>query len=290
MDKLTVGVGLLDVVNVQEGLGTPPPGTVKLTALIPSELLPVRLHVIVELKKLVKLDVLLGFFLVNTYTLLEYLVSVESFILIVPASTRLLEDDALKAAEADSENTVVVIGPVLGFILVITFDFTIAKTPSLYMVGAAGLLLFGLLVEVELLLLFELTSSFLQEVIKKELVRVMMDNVFNKLKVFTKRLFNNKSTKITFEEKIQDDKNINSLLVLNIFRICQEILNNAYKHSNAQEIKINIQQDNNILNITISDDGYGLKNILARAKEFNIDIQRESEVGKGTMYKLKLIV
>jgi signal transduction histidine kinase len=91
---------------------------------------------------------------------------------------------------------------------------------------------------------------------------------------------------------------MNSLVGLNLYRICQEILNNAFKYANATEVKIDLQCDEEKLFIVISDNGigfdithqnkehYGLQNIKKRAMEFGISLKLETGINKGTRYEL----
>jgi signal transduction histidine kinase len=91
---------------------------------------------------------------------------------------------------------------------------------------------------------------------------------------------------------------MNSLVGLNLYRICQEILNNAFKYANATEVKIDLQCDEEKLLIIIGDNGigfdithqnkehYGLQNIKKRAMEFGISLKLETGINKGTRYEL----
>ncbi len=89
---------------------------------------------------------------------------------------------------------------------------------------------------------------------------------------------------------------------VNIFRIIQEFLNNALKHSDANSIVIQIFKDEKLLSLTYEDDGvgfnveskktqadsYGLQNIENRVKLMNGNLQVESESGKGTFISIEL--
>ncbi|HPD24992.1 MAG TPA: ATP-binding protein [Bacteroidia bacterium] len=87
-------------------------------------------------------------------------------------------------------------------------------------------------------------------------------------------------------------------MALNLYRICQEILNNAFKYANATEVKIDLQCEEEKLFISINDNGigfditrqnkeqYGLQNIKKRAAEFGISLTLETEIHKGTRYVL----
>ncbi|MEZ4855022.1 MAG: ATP-binding protein [Gelidibacter sp.] len=86
---------------------------------------------------------------------------------------------------------------------------------------------------------------------------------------------------------------------INIYRILQESLQNAYKHANATLIKISIQLKNDVICLAITDDGkgfdmnkskkgIGLKNINSRVKEFNGNVKFDSEPNKGTTIKIEI--
>ncbi|MCK9481842.1 MAG: histidine kinase [Bacteroidia bacterium] len=128
----------------------------------------------------------------------------------------------------------------------------------------------------------------------------------DKLKVFARDLFKHSSTKISFTENITSKKELNALLGLSLYRICQEILNNAFKYAAATEVKIDVQCEEEKLLIMISDNGvgfdaaqkndstdsphgkeqYGLQNIKKRATEFGVTLTLETEINRGTKYVL----
>lgn len=120
----------------------------------------------------------------------------------------------------------------------------------------------------------------------------------DKLKVFAKTLFKHGNTQTNFTENIKTKRELNALLGLNLYRICQEILNNAFKYANATEVKIDVQCEEEKLLIAISDNGigfdttqqnkeqYGLQNIKKRAAEFGISLTLETEISKGAKYVL----
>jgi two-component system, NarL family, sensor kinase len=88
-----------------------------------------------------------------------------------------------------------------------------------------------------------------------------------------------------------------------LFRIVQEILNNALKHSKAKNIEVNIKYlpDNFTLSVTdngkgfdfeaimkneLSQSGAGLRNIRRRATLINFDCEIDSQINQGTKYIL----
>lgn len=120
----------------------------------------------------------------------------------------------------------------------------------------------------------------------------------DKLKLFARTLFKHSGTHINFTENIKTKRELNALLGLNLYRICQEILNNAFKYATANEMKIDVFCEEEKLQITIRDNGvgfditqkdkeqYGLQNIKKRAIEFGISLTLETEINKGTRYVL----
>lgn len=98
-------------------------------------------------------------------------------------------------------------------------------------------------------------------------------------------------------EGIENNVRISSQHALNIFRIVQEAIHNALKHSNADEINIFIGS-NETLSIQITDngkgvadntnnEGNGLLNMHARAKEAGMGLAISSAADKGTSLLLQ---
>lgn len=80
---------------------------------------------------------------------------------------------------------------------------------------------------------------------------------------------------------------------INLYRITQESLQNIYKHAKAKHVSISIFLINDVICLTITDDGVGfnagkikkgigLKNINARIAELGGTVSFKSEAGKGT--------
>lgn len=99
-----------------------------------------------------------------------------------------------------------------------------------------------------------------------------------------------------FDFDIQNDVQLSSKQAINLYRILQEIVNNAIKHANAKDISVTISQLANELKITISDNGigfdyeskkkksFGLTNIQNRMQEIHGSLDVESHEMKGTNY------
>lgn len=126
---------------------------------------------------------------------------------------------------------------------------------------------------------------------------ISMNDFSDKLKVYVRTMFKNTNTKIIFYEDITNNIHLNSSVGLNLYRICQEIVNNAFKHSNANELKINISSHQQI-KIEIIDNGigfdadnksdgsFGLSNINGRANEMGITINLLTKPLLGAAYTL----
>lgn len=106
-------------------------------------------------------------------------------------------------------------------------------------------------------------------------------------------------TKILLQNHLQSDFKLNSLEALNIFRIFQESLNNALKHSKAKEIYVILHNTEKVFVLVVQDNGigiqldetklerhYGLKNMQKRAKEINAEFRIEA-MPQGTKVTLK---
>ncbi len=71
---------------------------------------------------------------------------------------------------------------------------------------------------------------------------------------------NLKNTNFTIVKKLQKDYRLNSIQLLNLFRIFQECLQNIIKHSNAAEAKIIFTDTENGFSMQICDNGKGIEN------------------------------
>jgi signal transduction histidine kinase len=121
----------------------------------------------------------------------------------------------------------------------------------------------------------------------------------DKLKMFANSLFRHKKVQLHFDEQLPYDGNLPSMVALNLFRICQEILNNAFKHADASAIQLHFVGKQPGFLVRIADNGkgmdntnalgHGLRNIQERAAENNIAVSRSSETGAGTAYELLVV-
>lgn len=128
---------------------------------------------------------------------------------------------------------------------------------------------------------------------------IMLSGLKTKMLNFRKNAAeSNENIEFLFNFDIQDDLKLNTKQAINIFRLFQEIINNAIKHAHAQNIKTEIIQHNNELKMIIEDDGigfdwdknkdqsYGLSNIRQRVATINGTLEVKTEAGKGTHYNI----
>lgn len=106
--------------------------------------------------------------------------------------------------------------------------------------------------------------------------------------------------KFRFDFDAKDNFQLNSKQAVNLFRVTQEIINNAMKYANANEIKISVKQSDEILFLQISDDGigfdleksknksFGLTNIQNRISELGGKVNIETSEGNGTKYNIEI--
>jgi signal transduction histidine kinase len=120
------------------------------------------------------------------------------------------------------------------------------------------------------------------------------DLVWNYTKNFQK-------PKMVMQIHLDQEKTLNSVQALNLYRIIQEALNNAFKHSQAKEIVIKLQTVHGYLKMEIYDDGkgfekekcideqhYGLKNMQSRAEEIGAHLDIQTAIHQG--FKISLML
>ena len=127
--------------------------------------------------------------------------------------------------------------------------------------------------------------------------KLTIQDISDKLKVYSQNMFAYTTIKLKFEEHIEVDNNLEPSFALHLFRICQEIINNAFKHANASELIIEVWKQENI-KISITDNGigfnansnqnhsHGLANLKNRAAEINATLTINSVINKGTCITL----
>ncbi len=129
------------------------------------------------------------------------------------------------------------------------------------------------------------------------------EKVLDRIRFFAAEILSTKN--IVFEFNLDDQINqlkLEMAVRKNIYLICKEALNNAYKYANATHVSLSIKKVNNKLLIKIEDNGKGfdteqlemngngLFNMKARAKEINAILQIESSEKFGTIILLEILL
>jgi PAS domain S-box-containing protein len=118
----------------------------------------------------------------------------------------------------------------------------------------------------------------------------------------------NKLNKLAVEVDTEgEDPGLNEDIKLSFFRIAQEALNNARKHSQAGDVKISLRFTNNLIKMSVTDNGagfntqeaaiqaanrgnMGLISMRERANLIGADLRIESAPGKGTSVTAEMIL
>jgi signal transduction histidine kinase len=107
---------------------------------------------------------------------------------------------------------------------------------------------------------------------------------------------------LSYEFYHSDDINwedVSNKTKIHIYRILQETMQNIYKHAEASHIEISFHLKNNVILLSIGDDGkgftlnkskkgIGLKNINSRVEDVNGTVQFDSEIDKGTTITIQI--
>lgn len=153
--------------------------------------------------------------------------------------------------------------------------------------------------------------AFLNEAIKeiRNIAHNLMPNAiehFGLISAITS-LLNSVKKNSDFEISISENignKRLDKQIEINMYRITQEILNNAIKHSKAKNVTFQYQIYENDFIFTYEDDGIGfdiektklkekcqgLNNITNRVKSMSGFISINSKIGKGTSISIEMII
>lgn len=105
---------------------------------------------------------------------------------------------------------------------------------------------------------------------------------------------------LNFDEKLSTEYTLNPTTALNLFRITQEAINNATKHSEGNRLTISVEQTEGAFSVSISDNGkglrtdkkngdnFGLANMKFRAKEIGATLDVTSDPKTGTNVTIDL--
>ncbi|PWL38662.1 hypothetical protein DKG77_10440 [Flagellimonas aquimarina] len=106
------------------------------------------------------------------------------------------------------------------------------------------------------------------------------------------------SCSFTYDENVDWD-DLQGDIKINAYRIVQESLQNCVKHAKCKNAKVNFSTEDNILKLTIADDGVGfdiskgkrgigLRNVISRVKKVKGTLDIDSKKGKGTVVTVSL--
>jgi signal transduction histidine kinase len=152
---------------------------------------------------------------------------------------------------------------------------------------------------------FEQTNELLDEAIgnvrriSKELMPSTLDEfgLIVALNEFVNKLSSHTGYSVQFTSKDLSKSRYNQKLELIFFRIMQELVNNSFKHADANNITIELKEKDNMLIMCVADNGkgyntenikkdvskgIGLKNIESRLSVINGEIVVNSIIGQGT--------
>lgn len=93
-----------------------------------------------------------------------------------------------------------------------------------------------------------------------------------------------KSTKVAIEYEDltpQDNSRITNHQAINLFRICQELINNSLKHSNAKNIRITLSEFDEFISLFYFDDGIGFDISSVKLGSGIINIKERVEICNG---------
>jgi signal transduction histidine kinase len=114
------------------------------------------------------------------------------------------------------------------------------------------------------------------------------------------RSFTQKGIAFNFEAFLLENR-LDEKIEVNIYRICQELINNSLKHANATEINIILRQKNQLLTLIFEDNGQGfdiskvkqgigLTSLKDRLEAIHGQIEFDSTINKGTTAFVKIVV
>ncbi|MEO5942686.1 MAG: sensor histidine kinase [Ferruginibacter sp.] len=156
---------------------------------------------------------------------------------------------------------------------------------------------------------FERTMDMLDQSIK-ELRRVahnMMPETLMKLSLsealqdYCMQVTQSGALKVSYQNFGTEDLTLENSTKITVYRIIQELINNAIKHANAQTADVQLIYNENKLNITVEDDGNGFdktllenasgigyKNLQSRVDFLKGTIDIQSQLKKGTSVYIEI--
>lgn len=149
--------------------------------------------------------------------------------------------------------------------------------------------------------ILDITSTTLES--SRKIAHDLLPPILSKfgLKAALEELFEefSKNTTISIEHELQELQ-LSETNNLHVFRICQELINNAIRHGKANELMIFMEESNDDFSIRFQDNGVGfdvkevnkkagigLQNIRSRVKILNGDLTIKSTPNKGSEFLIK---
>ncbi len=132
---------------------------------------------------------------------------------------------------------------------------------------------------------------------------ITLEDLKNKILNFTKAAGEAKEeVQFHFRFQINENRTIDSKWAVNVFRMVQELVNNAMKYAQARDVWIEMEQSGKMLNLKIWDNGigfdmtstransFGLSNLRKRVQDMDGKLQIDSAEGRGTSCLIELIL
>ncbi len=117
-----------------------------------------------------------------------------------------------------------------------------------------------------------------------------LDSLVAFIRKYARDFLHDTPIKLVFEENVNQDFTLQGNIRRSIYLVVKEAINNIVKHADAQEVRLNIQVENNKLIIMIEDDGKGIneeeKTVLGNGLR-NMKQRMEDIGGTFAMYKTK---
>lgn len=114
--------------------------------------------------------------------------------------------------------------------------------------------------------------------------------------------YNIRDLKIEFESNHDANSRYDTIIELNYYRMAQELISNAVKHSQASEIYVHLENNDGRLELEVRDDGIGLdnrymkkksgiglNNVVSRVNYLNGNITIDSIPGRGTSIRIECV-
>jgi signal transduction histidine kinase len=123
---------------------------------------------------------------------------------------------------------------------------------------------------------------------------ITLIDIILRLNAFGNKMSEEFDIEYCYEGNMPPEQRIHPNTGLHVYRILQEAINNAFKHSNAKRIELSfvplqtfVVTDNGVGIASKETESYGLKNMAARAEEINAKFEIIA-LSNGTQVRLQL--